>query len=155
MTGKDIFLGLRYVDSAFIHEAEFAPFPAEVQTTPKALHFRRPLLIAAIITALLAFSLTAYATGMFGILDRKVLSSTNPNATLININGYQGSNEYAITVEWSEYLKQCVKDGTNQWSPGLPEDSYKHYGAYSQEAKDMLDSLLEQWLESSTETPPL
>ena len=145
MNGKDVFLGLRYVDSTFINEAEFGAFPAESQPQPKGLHLRRPLLIAAIVAMLLALGLSAYATGMFGILDRKVQSHTNPNATLININGYQGSNEYAITVEWNEYLKQCVKDGTNQYSQGLPEDPYKHYGAYSQEAKDMLDSLLEKY----------
>ena len=53
MNGKDIFLGLKYVDEDLIEEAETARFP--VQTNQKNTHrkIRRPLLIAAIIAVML------------------------------------------------------------------------------------------------------
>ena len=42
MNGKDIFLGLKYIDPDLVEEAEFGSFP-------KARTLRRPLLVAAVI----------------------------------------------------------------------------------------------------------
>ena len=62
MNGKDIFLGLRYVDEDIIEEAEFGTF------SEKSVHrtIRRPLLVAAIIalTALLVGCAVVYVLSM-------------------------------------------------------------------------------------------
>ena len=52
MNGKDIFLGLRYVDEEWIEEAEFGKFPhqaVQTESSKKRIAFRRPFLIAALI----------------------------------------------------------------------------------------------------------
>lgn len=149
-----------YIQDAFSTYHRYAsPHPSakekEMLIMKKKKHVIRPLsAIAAAVVLICTLGISAYATGMFGILDRKVElhtdldpseSSSESTSTLVNINGYQGSNEYNIAVEWNEYLKQCAENGTNQPSPEMVEDEYLSYGAFSQEAKDMLDSLLEKY----------
>lgn len=125
----------------------------EVITMKKRKHFIRHFgAAAAAVLLICTLGISAYATGFFGIRDRKVELHTDPSepgtestSTLVNINGYQGSNEYNIAVEWNNYLEQCAADGSNQPSSEIIEEEYLHYGAFSQDAKDMLDSLLEKY----------
>lgn len=64
MNGKDIFIGLKYIDADLIEEAEFGQFPAR-----KVRSFRRPLLIAAVIalTLLLVGCAVVYVLNMQGL----------------------------------------------------------------------------------------
>ena len=60
MTGKDIFLGLKYIDPNLVEEAEFGSFP-------KVRTLRRPLLVAAVIalTLLLVGCAVVYVLELF------------------------------------------------------------------------------------------
>ena len=57
MNGKDLFLGMNYVNAKFIEEAEIV---TELKEEHKAMAFRKAVLIAAVI-ALLAVTITACA----------------------------------------------------------------------------------------------
>ena len=52
MNGKDLFLGMSYVNAKFIEEAETV---TQLKAEPKIRSLRRPVLIAAIIGLLLLF----------------------------------------------------------------------------------------------------
>ena len=62
MNGKDIFLGLKFVDAELIEEAEFGKLPMkelQTETTKRRRAFRRPFLLAALIALMLGHSLAA------------------------------------------------------------------------------------------------
>lgn len=107
MNGKDIMVGLGYIDRRFVEEAE--------RYHPKAHSFKRPLLIAAVIA--LALMLVgcgiAYAGGWFrdffaGKSDTPLsegqVSYINQNEQVIN----EGSAQNGWTVE----LRSAIHDGT-------------------------------------------
>lgn len=105
----------------------------------------RMLLIAAVAVMVLTASALAVVTLNFGLKDMQ-----GRTAHSISSNGFSGMPEYEAGVEWSAYLHEAYEEGTND--PPLPdetghveEDSYYKYGAYSQEAKDTLDALLEKY----------
>ncbi len=160
MNGKDIFLGLRYIDEDLIEEAEFGKFPAR-----KVVSFRRPLLVAAVIvlTLLLVGCAVVYALNMQGLIlgDRQTeydsfsedgleyLGKETITEQVLTLAGLQGSPAYQAAREWFEFQKNYDPDREIQkevWGsyPEFPEE-YSGYNLYTQEMKDALDSILEKY----------
>lgn len=109
-------------------------------------HFARRLgTIAAAVALIFTLGITAYATNLFGILDMDVTLDANPTAEVISITGYQDSAEYKASVEWQNYLDKTRENGTNEMSLEQEVDNYWYYNAFSQEAKDALDALLDKY----------
>lgn len=121
--------------------------PEKETITMKKKHRTIPRLTATAAAIALIFTLgiTAYATNLFGILDMDVTLETDPTTHVVNINGYQGTSEYQISVEWENYLDQATN---NRFAGTLdPQETnpYWDYSAFSQEAKEELDALLEKY----------
>lgn len=103
---------------------------------------RRFSAIAAALALVCTLGVTAYATNLFGILDMDVVLDADPEAEVISITGYKDSAEYQAMVEWQNYLDKADANGTNPFPREYEESPYWYYNAFSQEAKDSLDTLL-------------
>lgn len=124
------------------------PFPKEkeILKMEKKHYFARRLgTIAAAVALIFTLGVTAYATNLFGILDMDVTLDANPTAEVISITGYQDSPEYKASIEWQNYLDKTIENGTNKISPTQEADNYWYYNAFSQEAKNVLDALLNKY----------
>lgn len=99
--------------------------------------------VAAAVALVFTLGITAYATNLFGILDMDVTLEADPTAEVISITGYQDSAEYKASVEWQNYLDEAID--TNKMPMEQEADSYWYYNAFSQEAKDTLDTLLAKY----------
>lgn len=160
MNGKDIFLGLRYIDEDLIEEAEFGEFPAR-----KSIPFRRPLQIAAVtaLTALLVGCAVVYILNMQGLTlghrqrsydsfsddGLEYLGKETVTEQVLTLAGLQGSPAYQAAQEWFDFTQEYDPDREIQASvwgnyPEFPEE-YRDYGLYSQEMKDALDQITEKY----------
>lgn len=160
MNGKDIFLGLRYIDEDLIEEAEFGKFP-----TRKVISFRRSLLIAAVLalTLLLVGCAVVYVLNMQGLIlgDRQTeydsfsddgleyLGKETVTEQVLTLAGLQGSPAYRAAQEWFDFQQNYDPDREIQRSvwgsyPEFPEE-YTGYNLYTQEMKETLDSILEKY----------
>lgn len=145
---------LGYLDDRYIQEAASgclrgcSASPAaerKEHTRMKTITIRRAVLLAAALALVAALSVIAYATDLFGIRDMKAEITAAPEAELINITGYRGSKQYQASVEWQNYLEEADQNGTNPFPAEQTADRYWQYNAFSQEAKDRLDALLEKY----------
>lgn len=160
MNGKDIFLGLRYIDEDLIEEAEFSAFPVRNART-----FRRPLLIAAVIalTLLLVGCAVVYILNLQGLTlghqqreydsfsddGLEYLGTETVTEQVLTLAGLQGSPAYRAAQEWFDFQQQYDPDREIQkkvWGnyPEFPEE-YQSYGLYTQEMKDALDTILKKY----------
>ena len=142
MTGKDIFMGLRYIDSTFIHEAEFASFPAEADPQPKTIPLRRLLLIAAILAALLAISLTAYAADWFGIRSMITTLADSQKNVMLPVS-FGETNEFKAAAEWLDY--QTSQLGKKRTGSRNLDKSYTSYNCINEADKKIMDAILEKY----------
>ena len=166
MNGKDLLLGLSYIDRKFIEESEKDTIPKE---KPKSI--RRPLLIAAIIALMLLLVGCAvvyvlrmqnlhvgeYSIYVPDVYDEKgnlVPVETRKPTQLLSI---QGVHMEAL-AEWVEFTNSYYLDGTialaadraakaggpgNPWE--FPDNYHLTYGCYSQEMMDRLDEIVEKY----------
>ena len=160
MNGKDIFLGLRYVDEDLIEEAEFGTFPAR-----KTISFRRALLVAvaAALALLLVGCAVVYVLNLQGLIlgqrqqeydafsddGLEYLGKETVTEQVLTLAGLQGSPAYQAAQEWFDFQQEYDPDRAIQhavWGnyPEFPEE-YQNYGLYTQEMKDALDSILEKY----------
>ena len=160
MNGKDIFLGLRYIDEELIEEAEFGTFPAR-----KVRTFRRPMLIAAVIalTLLLVGCAVVYILNTQGLTlghrqteydafsddGLEYLGKETVTEQVLTLAGLQGSPAYMAAQEWFDFQQSYDPDREIQkkvWGnyPEFPEE-YSGYNLYTQEMKDALDTILEKY----------
>ena len=124
MNGRDLFLGMNYVNSRYIEEAETV---TQLQTEKKNLTLRRQVLVAAIIGLLLLLVGCAayfYSLQQLVVIDhtKEVIavveedSSKNTSETVpetdagpvvaeqvLSLQGYEGSPAYLALQEWWEY----------------------------------------------------
>ncbi len=161
MNGKDIFLGMRYVENALIEEAEFGEYHAETWETRKGRRsFRRPLLVAAAIamTLLLVGCGVAYVMHMQDLTvgDREAAAqewfgAAGTNGTqitteqVLTLSGVKGSPNYQAAQDWFNFLQSYDPDHEILLSlqgnrPQFPE-KYAAYSVYSQEMVDKIDSI--------------
>lgn len=152
MNGRDMILGLNYVDEDLIEEAESVrfPFPENQESTHRKI--RRPLLIAAIIV--LALLLVGCGAAIVMRLQRLTIREKTagiPSETsfcgeeinLISIQGFMGTDPYAAFREWQNFLstydpdKHILHANHDFQAP----EAYFSYGCYSQEMIDKIDEI--------------
>ena len=139
----------RYIQEAasgYLHSRSDRPAPEKKENfIMKTIKIHRIAALAAALALVFALGIVAYATDLFGILDMKAELEYRPEDELINITGFRGSKQYQANLEWQYYLDEADANGTNKFSPEQELDGYSNYRAYSQEAKDRLDALLEEY----------
>ena len=133
--------------------AEFDPEEIYMKANKKPTPMRRAVSVALAAALLLALSLTAYATDLFGIKDfimpddyqsDFVIENESPDASTyqtIAISGYASSPEAKASAEWEAFYWDYTMNNVipNDNVDGLPEQA-GYYGAYNRE---MYDKLLE------------
>lgn len=150
MNGKDIFLGLSYIDRKFVDEAEIQTFS---QSRHKTL--RSPILIAAIIALMLFLMGCAVVMMRLQNLTIREETSSIPTETdfygeeinRISIQGFMGTDSYAAFKEWQEFLNVYDPDNSILYANNdfqTPE-AYYSYSCYSQEMIDKIDEICEKY----------
>ena len=145
MNGKNLFLGLNYIDRKFIEEAETDTIPA------KRLSVRRPLLIAAII----ALMLLLVGCGIMYVMKMKDLKlgeqtvtrysdsieesieSTEMNLEVLSLQGIKSTPNYMANQEWLQFTQTYTPELGEYW------ESDEEYWAYSVRDQVMVDKLNE------------
>jgi len=132
--------------------------------------YRRPRKMPSILIAaaliLILFTGTAFAIYNFSLRDLEgpkvqigtgrsteqvYLDEQTPQITevhTISLNGLMGSPEYEAAQEWESYVVEWYKEGTNMLPPGYvadESDMYIYCQAISQEAKDTLVAILDEY----------
>lgn len=123
-----------------------------------------PTLVAAVLCVAL-LTATAFAAGIFKLGERQVENfSANapsdkyvtavsteetydtPDLPAVSAIGVIGSNEYLAAQEWERYVTAAEEDGSNLLDPETFQgDGYDWAHAFSSEARDALDSILEKY----------
>lgn len=159
MNGKDIFIGLNYIDRKYIEEAELAA----VQPQSNIRTLKRPLLIAAIVAMMLMLVGCAAAVYLLRsqdmtvgtMIENRPVFADNygieyvgteevPNQ-ILTVNGIQGTPAYQASMEWFAFQQSYDQDGkilASVWEnwPTFPE-KYNAFTIYSQEMADKVDEI--------------
>lgn len=117
---------------------------------------RRALCLAAVIALLLAFGITAYAAGWFGLRDAVIGRFVVNNgidkdyyAQFISLQGYSDSPEFKALCEWQSFLENYDSDGSILSSIGNSstdfDEKYRYYSCYTQEMADEIDRICEKY----------
>ncbi len=168
MNGKDILLGLKYVDQDLVEEAEFGTFPtqAETESTRRRRTFRRPFLLAAVIalTLLLVGCGVVYVLKMQDLKlgdrevtqeywddEQKTMLSETVSQQVLTFAGLKGTARYEAAREWYEFKQTYDPDwkiyheqkdaGILDWGPA----EYTLYNCYTQEMQDKVDEIIEKY----------
>ena len=160
MNGRDIFLGMKYIDEDLIQEAEFGSFPVK-----KVRTFRRPMQMAAIIALalLLVGCAVVYVLNLQGLIlgdqqreyerfsqdGLEYLGTETVTEQVLTLAGIQGSPAYMAAQEWFDFTQEYDPDMEIKkavWGnyPEFPEEYYG-FDLYTQEMKDKLDELLAKY----------
>ena len=138
--------------------AEFDPEEIYMKANQKHTPMRRAVSVALAAVLLLALSVTAYATDLFGIKDfimpddyqsDFVIENESPDASTyqtIAISGYASSPEAKASAEWEAFYWDYTMNNVipNDNVDGLPEQA-GYYGAYNQEMYDKLLEIAERY----------
>lgn len=165
MNGKDIFIGLSYIDRRLIEEAESDMLPANARKV-----FRRPLLAA----ALIALTLLLVGCGVVYVLKMQNLKIGEQDVTydvfdydpdsgeavayvgketvtqqVLTLTGLKGSPSYQATQEWFEFKKSydpnyIIYESLEGNFPDYPSD-YDAYDPYTQEMVDKIDEIANKY----------
>ena len=160
MNGKDIFLGLQFVEPALIEEAEFGEFSVreqETETARKRRIFRRPFLVAALIAMMLLLVGCAivYVLNMeklkigettqeqyvFATDGISIIGTETVSQNVLTLAGLEGSAPYKANAEWYAYQNDLLKSINEMGEAGdLPED-YWQSGAYHEALRQEAEKL--------------
>jgi len=111
---------------------EFDPEEIYMKATPKHTPFRRIVTIAVAAALILALSVTAYATELFGLMDFIMPKKSEDSVSqLISISGLSNSPEAKANAEWTEYFNSYDMNFI-QYADDLPQNA-GYYGAYNDE----------------------
>lgn len=167
MKGKDILIGLSYIDEKYVEEANRETVIHEL---PGVRPLRRAMLIAAIITVMLALvgCAVVYLLNLQEIklgeqeVTYDVFDYDPDNGEAVAYVGQDTMTQQVLTLagmrnspasqaarEWYEFREAYDPDRAIQheaWGnePEFPAEYYG-YGLYSQEMKDKLDEILEKY----------
>ena len=165
MNGKDLFLGLNYIDKQYIEEAE-------LEDLPRRATLRRPMLVAAIVALMLLLVGCAivYVLSMqeihIGQQQRyedvfeydpdtgeavAYLGQEPVTEEVLTLAGIQGSRNYQAAQEWFAFKQEYDPDHeiainvhNDGKYPDFPEE-YGSYNLYTQEMKDKLDEIVKKY----------
>ena len=169
MNGKNLLSGLSYIDRKFIEESETSP----AQKMSGSWHFMRKQLLVAIIIVmmlLLVGCAVVYMLSMKGIhigqqqIEEDLfaydpesgqaiayLGQETVTEEVLTLAGIQGSRNYQAAREWFEFKQAYDPDHSIllelQNAGQIPDfsEEYDSYHIYSQEMKDKLDEILEEY----------
>lgn len=163
MKGKDLFLGLSYIDKQYIAEAE-------LESLPRHKTLRRPLLVAALV-ALMLLLVGCAAVYLLSLREIKLgdqevtydvydydpesgealayVGQESMTQQVLTLSGLSNTPASKAAREWYAFLETYDPDRTIQqevWGkePEFPEEYYG-YGLYTQEMKDKLDEILAKY----------
>ena len=168
MNGKDLFLGMNYVNSIYIEEAETV---TQLKVEKKILSLRRPVLVAAIIGLLLLLVGCAayfYSLQQLVVIDHTkeviavVEKDISKNATetisetdggpyvaekVLSLQGYEGSPAYHALQEWWEYaIDYTIQNPELRFSSDYQRpEAYTKYPCYSQDMVDKVDEICSKY----------
>ena len=168
MNGKDLFLGMNYVNSIYIEEAETV---THLKVEKKILALRRPVLVAAIIGLLLLLVGCAayfYSLQQLVVIDhtKEVIAvveediSRNAIETVpetdagpvvaekvLSLQGYEGSPAYLALQEWWEYaIDYTIQNPDLRFSSDYQRpEAYIKYPCYSQDMVDKVDEICSKY----------
>jgi hypothetical protein len=108
--------------------------------------------IAAVLVMVLAG--TAFAIYRFSLKDLAGPTQIGTEQVrTFSLNGFKASPEYEAAQEWESYVNARFNEGENMAEPDLVPDAYSRYNAFSQEAKDTLDGILDKYDLKMHDTP--
>lgn len=150
MNGKDLFLGLNYVNSKYIEEAETV---AQLKSGKKLPSLRRSLLIAAMIvlTVLLVGCAVVYVMRLQDIVialdtrDSIETSQITEERTQISLQGYAGSPGYQASKEWFEFRESYRYPEDEPEIPMEQRLDYLAYGCFYPEEIAKVDEICEKY----------
>ena len=168
MNGKDLFLGMNYVNSRYIEEAETV---TQLKVEKKILPLRRPVLVAAIIGLLLLLVGCAayfYSLQQLVVIDhtKEVIAvveediSKNTTETVpetvagpsvaekvLSLQGYEGSPAHHALQEWWEYaIDYTIQNPELRFSSDYQRpEAYTKYPCYSQDMVDKVDEICSKY----------
>jgi hypothetical protein len=149
MKNKKLFAAIGGIDDKFIaEEAEQMPMTQQNNYHPK--HFSNPIFRRFAIAAVLVvtmLSATAFAIYQFTLkdLETQISQTGAKEIRTLSLNGLKNSPEYEAAREWETYVSACYEKGENMPAPDLVPDEYFQYNAFSREAKDTLDAILNKY----------
>jgi len=175
MNGKDIFIGLKYVGTDLIEEAEYG-HPVSAETHEKtSRRIQRPFLLAAIIALLmLLVGCVAYFYSLehLVVVDHtaetvsksedpvaepifegksETMPETNPGPFVVDkvlsMQGYEGSPAYNALQEWLTYVRDyIIRNPECRFSDDFQRpEAYRTYSCYSQEMVDKVDEICSKY----------
>lgn len=147
MSGKDIFLGLKYVGDDLIQNAEYGQFPTDVNKSGKKENarkrIRRPLMVAALIAILLMLVGCAVVyvlkmqdikigdtteTRAYRLVDGIYIEDIHEvNQNVLTLAGLQGSKTYQACADFFSFKEEYTKNMEAMMRNGtLPEDFFEN-----------------------------
>lgn len=149
MNGKDLFIGLGDISQKYYEKAEMETIAPAVTRRP----LRRPILIAAIIAAML---LLAGCTVMYILriqdmaMDKYTYTPANTEIpaeerTVISLQGYVGSPNYQAAKEWYEFRQSYVLPEEEAEIPMEDRLDYLSYGCFFPEEIAKVDEICEKY----------
>ena len=163
MKGKDLFLGLSYIDKQYIEEAE-------LESLPRRKTLRRPLLVAAIV-ALMLLLVGCAAVYLLSLREIKLgdqemtydvydydpesgealayVGQESMTQQVLTLSGLNNTPASRAAREWYAFLETYDPDleiKRSIWG-NIPDfgDEYYGYDIYTQEMKDKLDEILDKY----------
>ncbi len=149
MNGKNILIGLRYIDRKLIEEAEMDTIPA----AHRGSVLRKPFLLAAVIALMLALvgCAVAYAMKMHDLKigERTVIHTQNidteakqTHLDVLSLQGIQNSPAYLANQEWLAFTNSYTPQRGDYWES--PE-AYWAYSVLDQNMVDKVDELCNKY----------
>ena len=168
MNGRDLFLGMNYVNSRYIEEAETV---TQLQTEKKNLTLRRQVLVAAIIGLLLLLVGCAayfYSLQQLVVIDhtKEVIAVVEEDISedttetipekdagsvvaeqVLSLQGYEGSPAYLALQEWWEYaIDYTIQNPDLRFSSDYQRpQAYTKYPCYSQDMVEKVDEICSKY----------
>ena len=135
-----------------------------IKSAGRRVRYRKALLIAAVVCALMALCITAYSKDFLG-LQSFILGSDEPQSVSegteedahsgeagydrISLLGYADSPESRAVAEWLEFVDSYDADGSILASigngPTGVDQKYSLYNAYTQEMADKLQEIVDKY----------
>jgi len=159
MNGKNILIGLSYIDRKLIEEAETDTIPA----AHRGSVLRKPFLLAAIIALMLALMGCAayfYSLKQLVVMDHtdeviavfeegEVETTSRPfvSEKVLSLQGYEGSPTYNAMQEWWEYaIDYTIQNPELRFSSDYQRpEAYTNYPCYSQDMVNKVDEICSKY----------
>ena len=163
MNGKNILIGLSYIDRKYIEESEEDMRPEKAAPNPKRVPARRIWLIAAVIAMLLmlvgcgvAYALhlqslkigeEVYTQNMRYEKDGSTVPRTEKIMQYISVAGPEGSKNQLAAQEWMDFRQSYDPDQSLRKAAGdfRKPAEYNSYDAYTADMLNKIDEICDKY----------